>query len=92
MIQTWVEKEARKILCRDNHSKNAFILETGYGPSSLPHLGTAMEVVRTCMVAKFLRTLTSKKVIVVSFVDDMDGMRDVPPNLPNQELLKDFIN
>src|SRR5512142_1073354 len=66
------------------------ILETGYGPSGLPHIGTFNEVVRTTMVRNAFRALTDDAIPtrLISFSDDMDGMRKVPPNVPNQELLQ----
>ena len=70
------------------------ILETGYGPSGLPHIGTFNEVVRTTMVRNAFRALTDDAVPtrLISFSDDMDGMRKVPPNVPNQELLQRHLH
>jgi lysyl-tRNA synthetase class 1 len=65
------------------------ILETGYGPSGLPHIGTFQEVARTTMVRSAFRALTDDAIPtrLISFSDDMDGLRKVAPNLPNQEML-----
>ncbi|WGM37246.1 lysine--tRNA ligase [Caulobacter sp. NIBR1757] len=65
------------------------ILETGYGPSGLPHLGTFQEVARTTMVRAAFRSLTDDAVPtrLISFSDDMDGLRKIAPNLPNQAML-----
>lgn len=65
------------------------LFETGYGPSGLPHIGTFGEVARTTMVRTAFRALTDDALPtkLICFSDDMDGMRKVPPNLPNQELL-----
>ncbi|MDO9336864.1 MAG: lysine--tRNA ligase [Caulobacter sp.] len=65
------------------------ILETGYGPSGLPHLGTFQEVARTTMVRAAFRSLTDDAIPtrLISFSDDMDGLRKIAPNLPNQEML-----
>ena len=38
--------------------QRAVILETGYGPSGLPHVGTFQEVARTTMVRSAFRALT----------------------------------
>ncbi len=69
------------------------IFETGYGPSGLPHIGTFGEVVRTTMVRHAFEALTAgayrTRLICVS--DDMDGMRKVPENLPNQDMLKGYL-
>ncbi len=69
------------------------ILETGYGPSGLPHIGTFNEVVRTTMVRTAFRALTDDAMPtrLISFSDDTDGLRKVPPNLPNQQMLTEDI-
>ena len=41
------------------------ILETGYGPSGLPHMGTFGEVARTTMVRNAFRALTGDRKSVV---------------------------
>ena len=65
------------------------LLETGYGPSGLPHIGTFGEVARTTMVRAAFRALTDDVIPtrLISFSDDMDGLRKVPPNVPNGEML-----
>ena len=65
------------------------IFETGYGPSGLPHIGTFGEVARTTMVRHAFRVLTDDKVKtrLIAFSDDMDGLRKVPDNVPNKEML-----
>lgn len=64
------------------------VFETGYGPSGLPHIGTFQEVLRTTLVRKAYEVLTGgHPTRLVAFSDDMDGLRKVPDNLPNQELL-----
>ena len=66
------------------------IFETGYGPSGLPHIGTFQEVARTTMVRSAFRALTDDAIPtrLICFSDDMDGLRKVPPGLPNQEMLE----
>jgi lysyl-tRNA synthetase class 1 len=70
--------------------QRAVVLETGYGPSGLPHMGTFGEVARTTMVRMAFRALTDDAVPtrLISFSDDMDGLRKVPPGLPNAHLLE----
>ena len=65
------------------------IFETGYGPSGLPHIGTFNEVVRTTMVRTAFRALTGDQIPtrLICFSDDMDGMRKVPDNVPNGEVM-----
>ncbi len=63
------------------------IFETGYGPSGLPHIGTFNEVLRTTMVRRAYETLTGHPTKLVAFSDDMDGLRKVPDNVPQQDML-----
>src|SRR5262252_7947681 len=86
----WPFEEARKIVARlKQYPKDEVIFETGYGPSGLPHIGTFGEVARTTMVRHAFRTLTEDKVRtrLLAFSDDMDGLRKVPDNVPNREML-----
>ncbi len=65
------------------------VFETGYGPSGLPHIGTFGEVARTSMVRHAFEVLTQGQVKtrLICFSDDMDGLRKVPGNVPNPEIL-----
>ena len=86
----WPFEEARKIVARlKKKPKDEVIFETGYGPSGLPHIGTFGEVARTTMVRHAFRVLTDDKIKtrLIAFSDDMDGLRKVPDNVPNKELL-----
>jgi lysyl-tRNA synthetase class 1 len=86
----WPFEEARKIVARLKKApKDEVIFSTGYGPSGLPHIGTFGEVARTTMVRHAFRVLTDDKVRtrLIAFSDDMDGLRKVPDNVPNKELL-----
>ena len=88
--KAWPFEEARKLIARLERSKHGeVIFETGYGPSGLPHLGTFGEVARTSMVRHAFRVLTgdSVKTRLIAFSDDMDGLRKVPDNIPNRELV-----
>ncbi len=69
-------------------------LETGYGPSGLPHIGTFQEVLRTTMVRNAFRALTDDALPteLICFSDDMDGLRKAPPNLPNPAMLEEDMN
>ena len=66
--------------------ERAVVLQTGYGASGLPHIGTFNEVARTTMVRNAFRALTEEAIPtrLISFSDDMDGLRKVPENIPNQ--------
>src|SRR6201986_1452134 len=90
----WPFEEARKIVARlKRKPKDEVIFETGYGPSGLPHIGTFGEVARTTMVRHAFRVLTDDKVQtrLIAFSDDMDGLRKVPDNVPNKDLLAQHL-
>ena len=90
----WPFEEARKIVARlKRRPKDEVIFETGYGPSGLPHIGTFGEVARTTMVRHAFRVLTDDKVKtrLIAFSDDMDGLRKVPDNIPNKELVSQHL-
>lgn len=93
--KAWPFEEARKIVKRyqrDGYPEEV-VFETGYGPSGLPHIGTFGEVARTTMVVNAFRLITEDKVKVrlISFSDDMDGMRKIPENVPNQDMLRGHL-
>src|SRR5438552_1305606 len=90
----WPFQEARKIVARlTKQRKDEVVFETGYGPSGLPHIGTFGEVARTTMVRHAFRVLTEDKIRtrLVAFSDDMDGLRKVPDNVPNQDMLREHL-
>jgi lysyl-tRNA synthetase, class I len=90
----WPFEEARKIVARLNRRpKDEVIFETGYGPSGLPHIGTFGEVARTTMVRHAFRVLTGDKIKtrLIAFSDDMDGLRKVPDNIPNKEMVAQHL-
>ncbi len=93
--KAWPYEEARKLLKRwpDGKPEGAPILfETGYGPSGLPHIGTFVEVLRTTMVRHAYSELTGGAPSrLIAFSDDMDGMRKVPDNVPNQAMLAEHL-
>src|SRR3954453_16019524 len=90
----WPFEEARKLVRRlERTGKQEALFETGYGPSGLPHIGTFGEVARTTMVRHAFRVLTDDKVPtrLIAFSDDMDGLRKVPDNVPNRDLLEKHL-
>ncbi|HVY59486.1 MAG TPA: lysine--tRNA ligase [Xanthobacteraceae bacterium] len=90
----WPFEEARKIIARLQRTpKSEVIFETGYGPSGLPHIGTFGEVARTTMVRHAFRVLTEDSIAtrLICFSDDMDGLRKVPENVPNQEMMAQHL-
>ena len=90
--KSWPFEEARKIIKRLQKNEKEVLFETGYGPSGLPHIGTFGEVARTSMVRFALKTLDpSIKSKIICFSDDMDGLRKVPENIPNQKVLEENL-
>ena len=91
--KAWPVVEARKILDRVTKSGNKSInLQTGYGPSGLPHIGTFGEVARTTMIYNALKNLTDLEINLLTFSDDLDGLRKVPDNIPNTKPLEENLN
>ncbi len=91
-IPLWPFAEARKL--RDRlaaQGKAEALFETGYGPSGLPHIGTFGEVARTSWVRRAFTALTGMPSRLLAFSDDMDGLRKVPDNVPNPELLRPHL-
>src|ERR1700686_2221394 len=86
----WPFEQAKAIVARlKKQPKDEVLFATGYGPSGLPHIGTFGEVARTTMVRHAFRVLTEDKIKtrLIAFSDDMDGLRKVPDNVPNKEML-----
>ena len=91
----WPFVEAKKILRERKQyidKKNKIILQTGYGPSGLPHIGTFGEVARTSLLVNAHKQLTDIPKEIITFSDDMDGLRKVPDNVPNKDLLEKNLN
>src|SRR5260370_9135731 len=90
----WPFQEAKAIVARlKKQPKDEVLFATGYGPSGLPHIGTFGEVARTTMVRHAFRVLTEDKIRtrLIAFSDDMDGLRNVPDNVPNKEMLSEHL-
>ncbi len=92
--RAWPFEEARKLIARFKDAapaKGYVLFETGYGPSGLPHIGTFGEVVRTTMVRQAFRRISDLPTRLFAFSDDMDGLRKVPDNVPNPEMLRQYL-
>ena len=92
--RAWPFEEARKLLARIGNkvpAKGYVLFETGYGPSGLPHIGTFGEVVRTTMVRRAFQTMSDIPTRLFAFSDDMDGLRKVPDNVPNQDMMAKYV-
>ena len=80
-------KERKKII----EKKDKITFQTGYGPSGLPHIGTFGEVSRTSMMINALNHIKEIESELITFSDDMDGLRKVPENIPNNKILQDNL-
>ncbi len=92
---SWPFVEARKLVKERQkifEKKGKIILQTGYGPSGLPHIGTFAEVARTTMMVNAIRQIIDIPTEIITFSDDMDGLRKVPENIPNKEILEENMH
>ncbi len=92
--KAWPFEEARRLLKRYEKKppeKGYVLFETGYGPSGLPHIGTFGEVARTTMIRRAFEVISDIPTKLICFSDDLDGMRKVPGNVPNPEMLRDHL-
>jgi len=88
---SWPFAEARKLIKERKkilEKKNKITLQTGYGPSGLPHIGTFAEVARTTMMVNAIKQIMDIPTEIITFSDDMDGLRKVPDNIPNKDILE----
>ena len=92
--RAWPFQEAEKLIARlqkRGDGKGHVLFETGYGPSGLPHIGTFGEVMRTTMVRRAFAVLSDVPTRLIAFSDDMDGLRKVPDNIPNREMVAQHL-
>jgi lysyl-tRNA synthetase, class I len=93
--KAWPFEEARALLKRyeDGPPAKGYVLfETGYGPSGLPHIGTFGEVLRTTMIRRAFEVISDIPTRLICFSDDLDGMRKVPGNVPQQDMLAQHMH
>ena len=91
----WPFVEARKLVKERSkifEKKGKITLQTGYGPSGLPHIGTFAEVARTTMMVNAIKNIIDIPTEIITFSDDMDGLRKVPENIPNKEILENNLH
>jgi len=92
--KAWPFEEARRLLKRFDAAppaKGHVLFETGYGPSGLPHIGTFGEVARTTMIRRAFEIISDIPTRLICFSDDMDGMRKIPDNVPNPDMLREHL-
>ncbi len=91
-LQAWPYREAQAVLDRlDDDADKPVLFETGFGPSGLPHIGTFAEVARTTWVQRAFEQLSDRPTRLVAFSDDLDGLRKVPQNIPNAQLIEPHL-
>jgi lysyl-tRNA synthetase, class I len=93
--KAWPFEEARRVLKRYQKAppeKGYVLFETGYGPSGLPHIGTFGEVLRTTMIKRAFEEISDIPTKLICFSDDLDGMRKVPGNVPQQDMLAEHMH
>lgn len=90
--KSWPFKEAQKLQKRFKEApEHPVRFETGFGPSGLPHIGTFSEIARTTWVRHAFEHLCQGPTQLIAFSDDMDGLRKVPENMPQKEMLADNL-
>ena len=92
---SWPFVEARKLVKERQkiyEKKGKITLQTGYGPSGLPHIGTFAEVARTTMMVNAIKQIVDIPTEIITFSDDMDGLRKVPDNVPNKKILENNLH
>ncbi len=57
----------------------------------MPHIGTFGEVARTSMMINALKHIEKIDYELITFSDDMDGLRKIPENIPNNDILRENI-
>ena len=92
---SWPFVEARKLIkerSKTYEKKGKITFQTGYGPSGLPHIGTFAEVARTTMMVNAIKQITNIPTEIITFSDDMDGLRKVPDNISNKKVLEENLH
>src|SRR5262245_12567865 len=93
-LDLWPYQEAHELAERVHNYQpgRPVVFESGFGPSGLPHLGTMCEILRPSYVRHaFELTGDVHPTRFIVFIDDMDGLRKVPENIPNRETIKGYL-
>ena len=92
---SWPFVEAKKLIkerIKILDKRGKITLQTGYGPSGLPHIGTFAEVARTTMMVNAIKNIKDIETEIITFSDDMDGLRKIPDNIPNSKKLENYLH
>ena len=85
----WADTYAEKII-REKGDKELYVCASGITPSGTVHIGNFREIISVELVVRALRE-RGKKVRFVYSWDDYDVFRKVPKNMPNREMLADYL-
>ena len=86
-FKAWPFREAGRIAARRRSGERPVLFQTGFGPSGFPHMGHFSEVARTTWVRNACEHQYREPTRLICFSDDMDGLRKVPANLPQPDML-----
>jgi lysyl-tRNA synthetase class 1 len=92
--ELWPREEARRLAERvaAYEPERPVIFQSGFGPSGLPHLGTMAEILRPSFVRKAFHLIEpARPSRLIVFIDDLDGLRKVPENVPNRESVEQYL-
>ncbi len=93
-VTLWPREEAERLRerCASYEASRPVIFQSGFGPSGLPHLGTMCEILRPSYVRQAFADLEpARPTRLIVFIDDMDGLRKVPENVPNREAMAQHL-
>ncbi len=85
----WADINADKII-REKGEKDVYVCASGITPSGTIHIGNFREIISVDLVVRALRD-KGKNVRFIYSWDDYDVFRKVPVNMPEQDLLKEYL-
>jgi lysyl-tRNA synthetase class 1 len=85
----WADTTAEKILNRKGE-KDLYVCASGITPSGTVHIGNFREIISVDLVVRALKNM-GKNVRFIYSWDDYDVFRKIPANMPNKEMLKQYL-
>ena len=90
-VYHWADQLANRIISTKKKGKDdPYILAAGITPSGTIHIGNFRELITVDFVKRALEK-QGKKIRFIFSWDDYDVFRKIPNNMPNQEVLKDYL-
>lgn len=89
----WADQNAERIIAQRGPlgpEKAHFTCASGITPSGVIHIGNFREIISVDLVVRALRDHGQNTRFIYSW-DDFDAFRKVPKNMPNQELLTEYL-